>query len=328
MTQKKPKHLLLIIVTLILLVIGVVFGYSLYQVDHFFDSVQDKEKTKQPEETTNVLDTKGPISILLLGIDERPDDPGRADTIIVGTLNPYTKDTHLVSIPRDTLITLPDTTDQLDKINATYMYGGMPEVIEAVEELLDIPIHFYAKLNFEGFVDLIDVVDGIDVVADFPFTVSGSPGKKEVVIEEGPQHLNGEDALGYARMRKQDPRGDFGRQDRQREVIQSLMDELISLDSIPRFASILQAIQPNLSTNIQLQQALSIANQYQPASKTIHESTIPGQAESLFIEAYNQEVYVWNPNDDSLQELQETLQRHLMIKYPDYAPVTAEPLPL
>lgn len=309
------------------LIAGILFGYYSLTFTQFFTSIQDPDSAIDSEENSSVLTNHGPISILFLGIDERPDDPGRADTIIVATLNPHTKDTHLISIPRDTLITLPQTDAQLDKVNATYTYGGMSEVIEAVEVLLDIPIHFYAKLNFDGFIDLVDVVGGVDVVADFPFTVSGSTGsQKEISIQKGPQHLNGEDALGYARMRKQDPRGDFGRQDRQREVIQSLMEQLLSFESLTKFNTILKTIQPNLSTNVNANQAFSIVKEYQPATGTIYESTIPGNADSLYIPVYEQEVYVWIPDEPSLEDLQQTLQKHLNLKRPDYAPVQAKPV--
>lgn len=315
------------IVILLSAIAGIVFGYYSHTLNQFFDSIQGDEQTEtaEEEEITSMLTNKQPISVLLLGVDERPNDPGRSDTIIVGTFNPSEQTTHLLSIPRDTLITLPGTEDQLDKINATYTYGGISQVTQAVEELLEIPIHFYGQLNFQGFVDLVDAVNGITVDAPFDFTVTGYQSG-EIQIEEGVQHLNGEEALGYARMRKQDPRGDFGRQDRQREVIQNLLDKLISFSSLTRMNEILEAIQPNLRTNVTINQALSIAGNYASALDNVEETTIPGAADYLYIPAYNQEVYIWRPNEEGLQEIQSTLQRHLGLTHPYDPPVEPEPI--
>src|SRR5699024_7421432 len=181
---------------------------------------------------------------------------------------------------------------------------------------------------FQGFIDLVDTVGGVDVEADFPFTVSGSDGSNgPVEIKKGRQHLNGEDALGYTRMRKQDPKGDFGRQDRQREVIQALLDKMISFQSLSKFNKILKVIEPNLSTNVSAEQAFSLANDYLPALETIHEETIPGSADSLYLPAYQQEVYIWVPDEEGMDILQTTLQSHLELKRPGHAPVQAEPLP-
>src|SRR5699024_6631142 len=101
---------------------------------------------------------------------------------------------------------------------------------------------------------------------------------------------------------------------------------LISFRSISKFSEILQVIQPNLSTNVNLDQAMALAGHYVPATETVHEMTIPGSADSLYIPVYEQEVYVWVPDEAALEEMQRTLQEHLNIKRPEYAPVQAEPI--
>ena len=115
------------------------------------------------------------------------------------------------------MITLPDS-DRSEKINALYTIYGISGTIDFVEEYLDIPISYYATLNFEGLVDLVDAVGGITVDSPLDFTVQDSEENSNAIeIEEGLQSVDGEHALGYARMRKQDPRGEWGRQERQRE---------------------------------------------------------------------------------------------------------------
>ena len=132
-----------------------------------------------------------------------------------------------------------------------------------------------------------------------------------IVIEEGIQELDGERALGYARMRKQDPRGDFGRQERQREVIEALADELISFRSLTNIAPILNAISPNLSTNMNPQQITAVASNYSGAAQSIESMEMTGVADYVYIPTYGQELYVWLPYEETLATIQETLREHM-----------------
>lgn len=311
------KRLLIALAMLIPLTLGTVAGYYGHQLEMFFSDIQGEDPEPELGESANdqMLKELRPISLLLMGIDEREGDVGRADTLMVATINPQSGDIKIVSIPRDTLITLPGTNGQLDKINATYAYDGVPYVIETVEEYLEIPITFYAQINFQGLVDLVDAVGGIDVYADFAFTVQDSEENSNAIeIKEGLQHLNGEEALGYARMRKQDPQGDWGRQERQREVIQALVDELLSLNTFTNFSSILRAIGPNLQTNLQARQMWAIASRYNHTAENIETLTLDGSAAYEYFPSYGQEVYVWIPHEEALTEVQTELQEHLDIE--------------
>jgi LCP family protein required for cell wall assembly len=299
---------------LIFLVIGVIAGYYANEVRVFLNDVNEEtpDELRDTSEQDESLRELHPISFLILGLDaEGAGESRRSDSIMVATVNPDKESTKIISIPRDTLITLPDSTTQ-EKFNAVYPEVGITGLIDFVEDYLTIPISFYATLNFEGLVDLVDAVGGITVDAPFSFTVQDSEETADaIVIEEGIQELDGEEALGYARMRKQDPRGDFGRQERQREVIAAVVDELASINSVTNFTDILDAIGQNLQTNMSGQQMMTVATNYRPAANTIESVVLSGEASYEYIERYNQELYVWNPYDESLEEARSTLREHL-----------------
>lgn len=311
---KRLKGVALGLGLLIFLVIGVIAGYYANEVRVFLNDVNEEtpEELQDTSEQDESLRDLLPISFLILGLDaEGSGESRRSDSIMVATVNPEKESTKIMSIPRDTLITLPDSTTQ-EKFNAVYPEVGITGLIDFVEDYLTIPISFYATLNFEGLVDLVDAVGGITVDSPLAFTVQDSEETADaIVIEEGVQTLDGEEALGYARMRKQDPRGDFGRQERQREVIAAVVDELVSINSVANFTDILDAIRPNLQTNMSGQQMMTLAANYRPAANNIESVVLSGEASYEYIERYNQELYVWNPYDESLEEARTTLREHL-----------------
>ncbi|GAA3319168.1 hypothetical protein GCM10020331_024960 [Ectobacillus funiculus] len=155
----------------------------------------------------------------MLGADERADEVGRSDTLLVITLNPRTKSMKMVSIPRDTYTEIVGK-GKSDKINHAYAFGGIDMSVNTVENFLNIPIDYYIEVNMAGFKDIVDAVGGVDVVNDLDFFHS-----LVIIFAKGPIHLNGEEALVYSRMRKQDPRGDFGRQMRQRQIIKAVIQK-------------------------------------------------------------------------------------------------------
>ncbi|MER2063292.1 MAG: LCP family protein [Alkalibacterium sp.] len=311
---KRLKFVSLGLGLLIFLTLGVVAGYYANEVRLFLSDVTEDtpEELRDTSEQDESLSELHPISFLIIGLDEEDmGDTRRTDTLMVATVNPEKESTKIISIPRDTLVTLPRS-NILEKINAVYPEVGMTGLIRFIEDYLTIPISFYATLNFDGLVDLVDAVGGITVDAPFDFTVQDSEETADaIVIEEGIQELDGEEALGYARMRKQDPRGDFGRQERQREVIAAVVDELVSINSVTNFTSILDAIRPNLQTNLSGQQMMTIAANYRPAANTIESVVLSGEASYEYIERYNSQLYVWNPFDESLEEARSTLREHL-----------------
>lgn len=315
--KKSKKHIvetLLSVVILISIIIGGVTGYYGSKVVSFLDGISADDTTETPESiqiTKQVREAK-PFAALILGVDIEDGGVSRSDTIIVATVNPRTESMKMVSIPRDTLVTLPNGTTE--KMNAAYATGGAKRAREMVGDFLDIDIDFHAILDFRGLVELVDAVGGIKVDSDLAFTESNYINPSEPVeIKKGIQELTGAEALGYARMRKKDPRGDFGRQDRQKEVIAEVLKELVSLNSVSNFPSILNSVQPYLKTNARSSDILSIAANYTTTLNNIEQLAITGADDRVYFPHYGHEVYVWEPFSDSLKEVQLELQKHLTV---------------
>jgi LCP family protein required for cell wall assembly len=202
---------------------------------------------------------KNPISILLMGVEDYSSGgkDGRTDTIIVITLNPSTKKMTMTSIPRDSYVPIASRGGKLDKINAAYAYGsangygGVKGTIDTVENLLNIPIDYYVTVGFSGFAKVIDELGGVDVNVPFNFWEKDIFNHNQrIYFKKGLMHLNGEQALAYVRMRKRDPRGDFGRNDRQRQVIQETISKAISAKTLFKVDELASIMENNIQTNL------------------------------------------------------------------------------
>ena len=124
--------------------------------------------------------------------------------MLVATFNRKANSINLLSIPRDSYVYIPEV-GYKDKINHAHAFGGPVSTIETVEELLEIPIDYYVKINFDAFIEIIDALGGIDMYVPITFTEQDSmTGAGAISLNEGYQHLNGEETLALARTRKID----------------------------------------------------------------------------------------------------------------------------
>lgn len=275
--KKKRKWLRITGLILLILLIGIgVYGYTIWNsltsaVDSMHEPV-DRETTKRTE-TLN-LEQQEPFSVLMLGVDERDGDSGRSDTMIVMTVNPEKKSVKMLSIPRDTRTEIVGH-GTTDKINHAYAFGGVAMSMDTVENFLDIPIDYYMQINMEGFKDIVDSVGGVTVNNDLDFTYVG------VHFPKGEVTLNGEKALKFSRMRYEDPRGDFGRQLRQRLIIQAVLKEGASLNSLTNFDDIFAALSKNIKTNLTFDEMVNIQKNYKQAAGNIEQFTINGTGQKI-----------------------------------------------
>ena len=308
--SKKRKWIRYSLLSLGAVLIGLsIYLYNVYSnvanaVDKMNKPIERKVSSKRDDKIQ--FNRKDPISILLVGVDERDGDSGRTDSMLVMTLNPKEKTSKLISIPRDTRADLIDQDGNkysYDKMNHAYAFGGIEMTINSIENFLNIPIDYYVEVNMEGFSDIVDAVGGIDVTNQYEFELDG------VHLTEGDFHLNGREALMYARMRKQDPRGDFGRQERQREVISKVVDKGTSLKTLTKYTDILDALEKNIKTNLTLDDMLGIQKTYKPAAETIEKIEIKGTG-GLFPHG-KQNVYYYIVDDETRQELSDQLREHL-----------------
>lgn len=247
------------------------------------------------------LKNKDPFSVLLLGVDQRKNDRGRSDTIIVMTVNPQKESIEMVSIPRDTRTEIVGR-GTIDKINHAYAFGGVEMSIDTVENFLDIPIDYFVQVNMEGFKEIVDSVGGVTVNNDLDFTYEGKHFTKGQIT------LNGNDALKFSRMRKQDPRGDFGRQLRQRQIIEAVIREGASLKSLTNYSDIFSALGNNVKTNLTFDEMVDIQANYRAAAKKIDQKQLNGSGTKI------NGIYYYAVPDEERTAIQDMLKEHLGIK--------------
>lgn len=227
---------------------------------------------------SQVLAAKKPVSILLLGTDTGDlgrTDKGRTDTIMLMTLNPKTKTTTIVSLPRDMKVNLPGYPQYSpSKINAAYTYGGVKETINTVQKQFDVPVDYYLLVNMGGVKKAIDQVGGVDVVSPISFSFGGDTFKKGKSY-----HLNGAEALNFSRMRYEDPNGDYGRQQRQRLVIAALLKKSISYKTVLNH-KFLNSIANSSQTDLSLHNMMQLVLNYRSARKHIVQDYADGNNNS------------------------------------------------
>ncbi|KGR80120.1 LCP family glycopolymer transferase [Ureibacillus manganicus] len=241
-----------------------------------------------------------PITVLLLGIDNWESTTGRADTILLLTLNPNDSTMKILSIPRDTYTEIVGF-DFEDKINHSYAFGGVETTLSTVETLMDIPIDYVVTVNMEGFIEMVDIVGGVDVYNDMSFS------NNSFEYPEGNLTLSGDEALSYVRMRKEDPRGDFGRQMRQRQVLESIFNKVASINLIWQAPSILKTIREHVQTNLTFDEMIEFQSVYKSTLNDIeHLHFSKGEG------GLQNGIWYYFLNDEELQEMRETLQHSLL----------------
>jgi LCP family protein required for cell wall assembly len=225
------------------------------------------------------------VNVLLLGIGGTGHDGGSlTDTIMVASIKPSTQQVALLSLPRDLIVKIQDETDpgywEGRKINYAYALGGVPLALEKVSDVTGLTLHYYVVLDFSGFQQVVDDVDGIEVTIDRDFV--GLYGAKDlstpcalknlyhledgdycaVRFDAGTEQMNGERALIFARIRKLAPTSDnaeegsdFARAQRQQKILQAFKDKLFSAGTAirpQRITDVLQDVDDHLETNLQL----------------------------------------------------------------------------
>ena len=214
------------------------------------------------------------VTVLVLGIDERQQERGpfRTDTMMLLTLDPTTLQAGVLSIPRDLWVPIPGYKEGGNRINTAHFLGDLYDhpgggpalAMETVEYNLGVPIDYYVRLNFQGFINLVDLIGGIDIYVEetihdnaYP---DGSYGTEVLHIEPGQHHFNGERTLKYARTRHGS--SDFERARRQQKVLLAILDRVTSLGMLPQMAAksdhIFATVEQSVSTDMTLDEILAL----------------------------------------------------------------------
>lgn len=296
---------------LFLLLAGGASAYFLQQLNSVSaDTEEELERGEKSDLRDQAVDpSEDSFSVLFLGVDDREEGSmdGRSDAMVVGTFNKDSKKVKLVSIPRDSLVNIEGHGE--DKIAHAHAYGGTDLAVQTVENTLNIPIDYYVKSDFAAFTDIINDLDGVDVNVPFDFTEEGTE------FTEGPATLNGEEALKYVRMRKQDPRGDLGRGERQQEVLESLIKKAGSIESIDNYDDVFDSVSENVSTNFTFGNMIAL-QQYADSLDKIDSNQLQGADATI------NGIYYYQLNPEATLETSNSLRKQLDL------PASEEPLAL
>lgn len=294
----KRRIFKLILLFICLLVIGVgIYAFSLYNKAK--STVNDRMHEQVDAIDTSLakdkLKNKERLFVLLLGIDAEEGEKGRSDALIVLSLDPKTDAMKIVSIPRDTRTEIVGKGTE-DKINHAYSFGSEDMAIATVENFLDIELDYYVSMNMDGFQELVDELGTISVTNDFAWS------DEEYNFPEGKVSMDGEKAMHYVRMRKQDPDGDFGRNKRQRQVIEGIINEGASVASVTKVSNLVDVLGDNMKTNLDFDDMKALLANYRDTRKQMGEYQIQGEGTSI------NGIYYYIVNEQERQKVKEMLE--------------------
>jgi polyisoprenyl-teichoic acid--peptidoglycan teichoic acid transferase len=263
--KKKKKRKTKSIILALLLLVGATAGYSYYQYKQGVNQSLEKINNGSTENNVNEevytfegkKDQYGATNILLLGSDAREgEEVSRADTIMIAHYNEDKGTYKLTSIMRDIYVSIPG--EGKHKINSAFMRGGPELMRKTIKENFDIDLQYYAIVDFQGFVQLIDEA--------FPNGVEINVEKRmeeyiEVPLEPGLQRLDGKEMLSFVRFRH-DAIGDFGRVQRQQQALQAISDQLSGIQTIPKLPKLIGVVTPYVNTNMDTGDMLFMAKDF------------------------------------------------------------------
>lgn len=232
------------------------------------------EELRQTLEPT--VQSDDPFYMLLLGTDGRPGETAyRSDTIVLARIDPGRKQATLISIPRDTRVELDG---YFQKINASHTYGGAQGVVEAVNELCDVRISHYAEVSFDGLVQVVDALGGVEV--DVPDRISDHKAG-DYIIEPGLQVLNGEQALTFCRSRKFTD-GDYSRMRHQRIFLQALAKTLLEKTNATNVVGLIESLSSTVATDMSVADIAGLINSMRGMdTDAIYSANIPSTTANI-----------------------------------------------
>ncbi|HYF92792.1 MAG TPA: LCP family protein [Symbiobacteriaceae bacterium] len=261
--RKRPRYWLrrLLILLMILLPVGVWYGWD------FVDSLKVAPASAAPRVVAG-----RPVFVAVMGVDERENDVGRSDTLVLMRLDPTADQVSIINIPRDTLAMVDG---EPAKINAAYAAGGPEETTEVLADLLDIERPYYVTLNFEAFEELINQVGGVEIDVEKHYVYDDPFQDLHIDIPAGRQLLLGEQALHYVRLRYDGvTNSDIARIERQQKFLQAFKEKVPS--HWTRIPDMIRTIQKYVKTNIPEADQMKLAKALFDARSNVAMQTLPG----------------------------------------------------
>jgi LCP family protein required for cell wall assembly len=267
---------------LIVLIGGGVFAYAQHIQKTMQSTIVNQEKLNPALKPAEPLK---PFTILLLGADYRKGETAyRTDTIILAKIDPQQRKVWMLSIPRDTKVTIPK--HGVNKINTAHALGGPELTIETVEQFTGVPINHYMEVNFQGFQGAVDALGGVWV--NVPHAIndkkaaSQSKHQRAAKIPAGYQRLNGEHALTFVRTRAFAD-ADISRMKDQQIFFKAVAEQMTKTD-VTKMIRVINAVAPYIQTDMSLMQIIKTAVAIKDSgSANIYTATIGGEWKSPYI---------------------------------------------
>ncbi|MCJ0911211.1 LCP family protein [Mammaliicoccus sciuri] len=262
-----------IIIVAIVLIAGIFVTVKAININNKVYQPINKQDTKHVKEK---IKNNKPISIAIFGVDSNKERESenigeRTDSIMLASINPKTKTTKLVSVPRDMAVNIPGYSNH-DKVAHAYAYGGSKTAVQTLKNEFNIPIDGYITVDMDGFKKTIDALDGVNVKSNKSFTFNGTKFKAGEKVK-----LNGQEALDFVRSRKEAGAGDDeGRQERQRIVIEATSKKLKNNLNVNNFNELMNVAQDNITTSFNLNDTRKLITDYKSATEHFEKISIDG----------------------------------------------------
>ncbi|MEK3853559.1 LCP family protein [Cytobacillus sp. FSL H8-0458] len=247
------------ILILFLLAAAILSGCTSFQQKENNNARQETEigesEKENKEPSANENETK---NFLLIGVDSRGEEDSRSDAILLASYEPSGESIKLVSLMRDSYVKIPDYQYMYSKLNHAYYIGGKDLLKDTIEQNFEVQIDHTAIIDFKGFTAMLDAIAPDGIEAEVSTAMIEDMG---LDLEPGKQKLKGSDILSYVRFRH-DGQSDFGRVDRQQEILIGLKDEVLNQFSSPagfaRFPEVISQAMKYVETDLKIEEALSL----------------------------------------------------------------------
>lgn len=284
--------------------VKVIAQYSIETKDEASQLVQGKAaEVNVKDETFSMyisgIDVYGPVSA-----------KSRSDVNIIATVNPVTKQVLLTSTPRDYYVTIPGVSgDSRDKLTHAGIYG-VDKSMATLENIYDIEIPFYTRVNFTSLITIVDSMGGVDVESEYAFSTNGDGGAI-INVQQGTNHFNGKEALAFARERYNVPGGDNQRGKNQMAVIQAMIKKMLTPEMLVKAPSLISEVSDSVETNMSMEQIQKLIQSQlnNGGDWTIKSVAAEGTGDSQYCYSMpGTALYVMQPDQTSVDSIKALMQ--------------------
>lgn len=266
--------------------------------------------TKTSDISKDINVTEKPFNVYLSGIDTYGEisSVSRSDVNMIATVNPETRQILLTSIPRDYYVRLHGKSGYRDKLTHAGLYGTDMS-IQTIEDLLDIEINYYVKVNFSSVIDIVNAIGGVEVYSDYSFTSIDN-----YKYTKGYNEVNGEEALSFARERKAFALGDRQRIKNQQALLTAIFEKCTSKSIITKYTKLLDSLSGSFVTNMKMSRFTSLIKMQlaENYSWNLVTNSLTGtDASNYTYSAPSQKAYVMEPIEENVEYASDLIQKVL-----------------